>query len=124
MLGARLLIEVLPKYISGEVKPEPQDHCQATFTKMFSRENGRISWNEPAEKTYNQIRALNPEPGTWTIWNPSTSSEQADKIINIKKADLIDEKIIIQTIQMEGKKEMAFQEFLNGHPNFDTSQLK
>src|SRR3989344_8264612 len=32
-LGAELLIETLPKYISGEIKPEPQDHSQATFTK-------------------------------------------------------------------------------------------
>ena len=114
-LGAKLLIETLPKYISGEIKPKPQDHSQATFTKMFTREDGRINWNEPAEKTYNQIRALNPEPGTWTTWR--------DKIINIKKAELHDGQLQIQMIQMEGKKEMPFKEFLNGYPDFDISQL-
>ena len=74
-LGAKLLVETLPKYTNGEIKPEPQDHSQATSTKMFSRIDGRINWNEPAEKIYNQIRALNPEPGTWTTWN--------GKVINI-----------------------------------------
>src|SRR3989338_7371415 len=124
-LGAELLIETLPKYISGEIKPEPQDHSQATFTKMFSREDGRIDWEQPAEKIYNQIRALNPEPGTWTTWRPRadiahvlsrrnrSQKKPIDKIINIKKADLIDGKISVQTIQVEGRKEMSFKELLN-----------
>ncbi|MBI2068610.1 MAG: hypothetical protein HYT67_00680 [Candidatus Yanofskybacteria bacterium] len=115
-LGAKLLVEILPGYINGELKPKEQDHSQATFTKMFTREDGRINWDDPAQKIYNQVRALNPEPGTWTTWN--------NKIINIKKAELRDGKVRIQTIQMEGKREMPFEEFLRGHPDFDISQLK
>mgnify|MGYP001579732007 CR=1 FL=1 len=115
-LGAELLIEILPKYISREIESEPQDHSQATFTKMFTREDGRINWDSPAQEIYNRIRALNPEPGTWTTWN--------NKIINIKKTELRDGKIHIQTIQIEGKKEMSFEEFLRGQPSFDISQLK
>lgn len=72
-LGADLLIEILPKFINKEIKPQEQDHAKATFTKMFSREDGRINWNEPAEKIYNQIRALNPEPGTWTLLRRSVA---------------------------------------------------
>lgn len=123
-LGAKLLVEILPKYIDGKLRPREQDHGQATFTKMFSRENGRINWGEPAEKIYNQIRALNPEPGTWTLLRSSGTSEGQAKIINIKKAELRDGKINIQTIQIEGKKEMPFKEFLNGYPDFDISQLE
>ncbi len=74
-LGAKLLIETLPKYIRGELKPMEQDHGQATFTKMFQREDGRINWKESCENIYNRIRALNPEPGTWTTWK--------GKILNI-----------------------------------------
>ncbi len=115
-LGAKLLIETLPKYVSGDIQPTEQDHRQATFTKKFLRENGHINWNEPTVGIYDKIRALNPEPGAWTTWK--------DKILNIKKAELHDGKLNIQTIQMEGKKEMPFQEFLNGYPDFDISQLK
>ena len=115
-LGAELLIETLPKYISEEIKPEPQDHGQATFTKMFSREDGRINWSDSPDKIYNQIRALNPEPGTWSVWK--------DKMVNIKKADLVNGKISVQTIQMEGGKEMPSKEFLLGHRDFDVSHLK
>ena len=114
-IGAKLLTETIPEYISGKIKPKEQNHSQATFTKMFSRDAGRINWSESAGKIYDRIRALNPEPGTWTTWN--------GKIINIKKAELRDGKINIQTIQMEGKREMSFEEFLHGHPDFDISQL-
>ena len=149
-LGAKLLIETLPKYISGEIKPQPQDHSQATFTKMFTRADGRINWSEPAEKTYNQIRALNPEPGTWTTWHPSTSSGQANKVINIldvtSRGDVspqtketsgtirkIDGDVAVATgkcylvlkqIQLEGGKEMDARDFINGHPDFPNSVLE
>ena len=114
-LGAKLLLETLPKYLRGELQPKEQDHEQATFTKMFEREDGKINWSESADKIYAQIRALNPEPGTWTMWK--------DKIVNIKKAEIESGKIKIKTIQMEGKKEMPFEEFLRGHQDFNISQL-
>lgn len=114
-LGAKLLIETIPEYVNGNIQPTEQNHNQATYTKLLTREDGKIDWNKSAQKIYNQIRALNPEPGTWTTWK--------DKIINIKKAGLTDGKINIQTIQMEGKKEMPFQEFLNGHKDFSVSKL-
>ena len=115
-VGAKLLLETLPKYLNSELQPKEQDHEQATFTKMFERGDGKINWSESGDKIYAQIRALNPEPGTWTVWK--------NKVINIKKAELDGDKIKIKTIQMEGKKEMPFEEFLRGHSDFDTSQLK
>ena len=125
-LGANLLIETLPKYLNGEIKPKEQDHNKATFTKKFTREDGKIDWSQPAEKIYNQIRALNPEPGTWTTWNGKT--------LNIKKTEIMNGsprsssggagKLKIKTLQMEGKKEMALEDFLNGHPDFNMSQLE
>ena len=81
-IGAKLLVEILPEYIRGETKPKEQEHSQATITKMFYRNDGRINWSESCEKIYNQIRALNPEPGTWTIWK--------SKVINISNITMFD----------------------------------
>ena len=87
-LGAKLLVETLPKHIDREIKPAEQDHSQATFTKMFSRNDGRINWNEPAEKIYNRVRALNPEPGTWTLLRSSgVSFVEQSKVLNISEAE-------------------------------------
>ncbi len=37
-IGADLLVQYLKKYLSGEIKPRPQDHSKATFTKNYNAE--------------------------------------------------------------------------------------
>ena len=64
--GAELLMEVLAKYINGEIKPQPQDHSQVTFTKIITKDDGRIDWNKPAEVINNLIRAYEDWPVAWT----------------------------------------------------------
>ena len=138
-LGAKLLIETLPKYIRGEIRSVKQDHGQATFTKMFSREDGRINWSESCDKIYNQIKALNPEPGTWTTWKgkilnihdgipslgpPLSIFNVVTKIdgniaVATKKCYLI-----LKSIQLEGKRETNAKSFVNGHPDFIGSVLE
>ena len=149
-LGAKLLIEILPKWIDGKIKPIEQNHDKATYTKKFSWPDGKIDWDKSAEEVERQIRALNPEPGTWTNWNPSTSSGQG-KILKILEAKIYEaqpyhehDQIYIGVvyeengrvfipcsighieplrIQLEGKKPMAIKDFLNGHRHFIGSKL-
>ena len=103
--GAELLIKTMPDWLAGKVIPRPQNHSSATFTKKFSWPDGRIDWNQPAEKIFNQIHALNPEPGTWTTFN--------GKILKILKASLSKgSTLILEEVQPEGKKAMAFEDFL------------
>lgn len=137
--GAKLLIETLPRYLSGEIKPQEQNHSEATFTKIFSRGDAKINWHNTAEKIYNQVRALNPEPGTWTTWDIKT--------LKIKEAEVVfdgqethspgkvsgsDGDIFVETsrgllkikkLQLEGKKELSAKEFINGFPTFVGSTL-
>lgn len=138
--GAKLLIETLPDYLADKIKPRPQNHSEATFTKLFSREDGKINWDRPAKQTLNQIRALNPEPGTWTIWR--------GKILNIHEAEILDSSseeltagqikivdnkiavatskcyLVIKSLQLEGGKKTDARAFLNGHPDFAGSRLE
>ncbi|HYN87643.1 MAG TPA: methionyl-tRNA formyltransferase, partial [Ardenticatenaceae bacterium] len=39
-LGAELLVETLPRWLAGEIEPKPQDHSQATATKMLTKDAG------------------------------------------------------------------------------------
>ena len=141
-LGAELLVETLPKYVSGEIKPKPQDHSEATSTKMFSREDGKINWNEPAEKIYNQIRALNPEPGTWSnwqkrilnikesgIWNLESgiNDNRPGNIVKLSGEVAVATKtcyLILKQIQLEGRRITNAKDFVNGHPDFIGSILE
>lgn len=109
--GADLLIETLPKFLRGEITPKKQDHNQATFTKKFTTQDAFIEpeelekavniGGEIAIKNYNKIRALNPEPGTWTLQQAQGKPQR----MKILEAGLIDEnKLKLKTIQFEGRR--------------------
>jgi methionyl-tRNA formyltransferase len=68
-LGGSMLVETLPKWLAGEITPRYQEHEKATFTKLFTKEDGRIEWQKPAIEIDRMVRALNPWPGTWTMTN-------------------------------------------------------
>lgn len=65
-LGAALLIKTLPKYLSGEIKTIPQDESRVTYSKILTKEDGKIDWSKSAEEIERQIRAFDPWPGSWT----------------------------------------------------------
>ena len=151
VMGANLLFSVIPGYIDGKIKPAEQNHKKATFTKMLSREDGKISWRNPARKIFNKIHALNPEPGTWTTWPARRSLGEGgkSKTLNILKAEemitnlnkektpgmvvALQKSVAVKTetcfinlisVQLEGSKEMDAKSFVNGHPDFIGSLLE
>ncbi|MDQ5874229.1 MAG: methionyl-tRNA formyltransferase [Actinomycetota bacterium] len=65
-VGAGLLIESLRAYSEGELKPEPQDHAQATYAPKITDEEARIAWGARRRLIRDLTRALNPAPGAWT----------------------------------------------------------
>lgn len=67
-LGARLLVDVLPRYAAGQVALRAQDHSQATFTKLLEKEDGRIDWTLPALVIERITRAYDPWPSAFTTW--------------------------------------------------------
>jgi len=75
-LGGELLVEILPKWVVGEITPREQDHENATYTKLFTKEDGHIDWNKSAEEIDRTVRALNPWPGTWSFLVPGTIREK------------------------------------------------
>ena len=112
-LSADLLIETLPEYYSGEIKPKPQNHSEATYTKKFSTEDGfvELEKNSP-ENIWRKVKALNPEPGVWTILkeSPSFAKASAGKRMKILEADLVENKLILKKIQFEGEKIKSLSE--------------
>ncbi len=127
-IGAGLLLKTLPKYLSGQIKPQPQNHRQATFTKILTREDGRIDWSRPARQIYNQWRASQPWPGTFTELRIK-NQELRIKILKMRLSNqsaLGDKKglgmvcgdgkiLAIDQLQPEGKKTMTAEEFINGY---------
>jgi len=138
-LAAKLLIKTLPKWINKKIKPQEQNHNEATFTKIIKKEDGKIDWNNPAEKIDAQIRALNPWPGTYSIFNGKSikileaETIKTDEKLPTGKVFKINNDIVIKcgvnalkikTIQIESKKPIDIKSFINGYPNFINSILK
>jgi methionyl-tRNA formyltransferase len=66
-LGAELLLETIPDYVAGKILPKPQPAEGASYAAKIKKEDGKINWNEPAEKILNRLRAFTPWPGVFTF---------------------------------------------------------
>jgi len=67
-VAAPLLIKCLKGYVLESISPVAQNSEGASICKMLSREDGRITWTEPATVIERKIRAYTPWPGVWTVW--------------------------------------------------------
>ena len=130
-LGGKMLVEIIPKWLAGEITPKKQNRSKATYTKKITKEDGHINWNESAETIERKIRALNPWPGTFAFWNQKRIKILEGEVVgsenknpgNIFKHNLGfavacgEGTILVKTIQLEGKKPQDAKDFLNGYPD-------
>ena len=65
-MGGKLLVETLEKYLTGEIKPIPQDEAASSYEPMLEKEMGLIDWTKPASEIACQVRGLNPWPCAYT----------------------------------------------------------
>lgn len=117
-IGAEILVDLLPKYISGDLKPNEQDHSKATFTEHLTRESGLIDINSKELELGNwkleldrRIRAFYPWPGVWFKYQCHPEQSEGSRLNN-KTIKLLPE----ARIQVEGKNPMSLKDFKNGYP--------
>lgn len=106
-LAADLIIKTIPLYTSEQIKPKEQNHELATHTKKIKKEDAEIDWTQTALKINNQIRAYVGWPIAYTMLD--------GKRFLIHKARLDNEKLVLDEVQLEGKKQMKFEEFKRGY---------
>ncbi|AXJ13696.1 methionyl-tRNA formyltransferase [Streptococcus pluranimalium] len=128
ILGRDLLLKTLPDYIAGNIKPEPQDETQVTFSPNISSEEESIDWTKSNQEIFNLIRGLNPWPIAHTLWNGKRfkiyEGERVDGqgqpgyIIEKTKKTLVvatgNGALSLKRVQPFGKPQMAISDFLNG----------
>ena len=64
-LGADLLIETLPDYLSGKLVPTPQPDAGTTYAPMMKKEEGKLDFIHDANELERRVRAFNPWPGAF-----------------------------------------------------------
>jgi methionyl-tRNA formyltransferase len=65
-LGARLAVEKLDPFASGELEPFPQGEVGASVTRTLKKADGWLDWSWPASKLVRWVRAMWPWPRAWT----------------------------------------------------------
>jgi len=142
-IGADLLIETIPGWVEGKIKAVLQNEPEATYTKILKKEDGKIDWSKPAEEIERQIRAFSVWPGTYTKIPNSKS-----KILKILETEVLNAEnnkrigelflandgnlgvrtgqncLILQKLQLEGRKPASGKDFLRGHKEIIGEILK
>ncbi len=135
-LGASALLEALPLWVQGKITPQPQDERFASHTHMLHKEDGKIDWNRPADVLARTVRAFTPWPGAYTNWGnkllkiisahtiqSDPGSEARAGTVSLRKENGLQTLavatgnglLIIEKLQLEGKKVMNADEFLRGY---------
>lgn len=137
-LGAKMMVKLIPEWISKKINPSPQDGKEATYCGIIKRKDGKIDWNEPAEKIYRKYRAYQPWPGIYTFYEKNhrpfrlkltdilpgreiNTGEKPGKIVEYNQGIAIQTGkglIILREVQPEGKKTMNIKEFIRGNSPF------
>ncbi len=68
-LGAQLLIDTLPRYLSGSITPQPQPDEGVTYCSKINKSDAQIDWTHSASEIDRMVRAYIPWPGAFTWWN-------------------------------------------------------
>jgi methionyl-tRNA formyltransferase len=126
-LGADLLIETLPDYLSGKLAPTPQPEEGVTYAPMLKKEEGRLDFTQDAESLERRVRAFNPWPGAFMDVNGTPLKiHRARVAVGLAEAG---ERLVIQDqpavgagggillleeVQPAGKKPMNGKAFLAG----------
>lgn len=133
-IGAKLLVETLPKWLEGRIEPKEQDHDKATYTRIISKKDGLIDWNKGAEEIACQVRALH----LWPTAQANMTVKGRAKTLKIYRAKAFDcnangkpgtifchngtpaavcgdkKCLLLEEVQLEGKKKMEGKDFIRG----------
>ncbi len=138
-LGADLLMETLPRWVKGEIRPRPQDDALATYAPMLRKEDGWIDWTEPAVVIERKVRAYQPWPTAMTRWQHRVlkvlaarphphvfRDEDAGTVIPwdgsaavVTGAGVLE----LRKVQLAGKRPLDIEAFLRGARGFIGSRL-
>ena len=134
-----LVLELLPKYVDGELEGIPQDEEQVTFCSLIKPEQEKLDLSKDILEVYGYIRGLSDEPGAYLyldnqklkifkakIANDLVTTEVGTIVQADKRGLLLQAKngqLAILELQKEGKKRMDYKAFINGNQNLLGTKL-
>lgn len=126
-MGGKLILDTLEKAEKGQLHPIKQDDSKSSYAKMLDKSMCNIDFSKTNLQVHNQVRGLSP-------W-PVASTKLNDKVLKIFETRLAEGKgkpgeilntnpltiacgegaVVVNTVQLQGKKKMDSKAFLQGH---------
>lgn len=137
-VGSHLVLTSVNGLANGNTKSKAQDDSLATTAPKIFSQTCLINPNQDTRSVYNFIRGLNPYPGAYIKWDDNrllkifncreyiASSENAGKLYRKGNELLLstnDGYIVIDKLQLSGKRRMTALDFLNGLSDNDKAKL-
>ena len=129
--GAELMITTLAGLLNGTVHPQPQDNSKVSLAPILKKEDGIIDFSRTATETCNRLRGFQPWPGAFTTFRGKTmqlhAAVPAPEVALVKPGHFAVESdrllmgfarastLEVRELQVEGKKRMSAQDFMNGY---------
>ena len=131
IIGRDLLLDTLPSILDGTADRKRQDEDEVTYAYNIKREEEYLNFSKTSRELFNQIRGLNPFPGSSCVIGEKefkvymariekidTSDKQAGEVLHIYKDGIgiatSDYEIVLTDIKPNGKKRMLASSFING----------
>ena len=130
-LGADLLLETLPEYLSGNLKPVPQPAEGATYAPMLKKEDGKLDFTKDVNELERRVRAMNPWPGAFMDFDGAVlkahrahveqGNVSAGQRLIVQNQPAVGARggiLVLDEVQPAGKKSMSGKSFLAGARNW------
>jgi methionyl-tRNA formyltransferase len=136
-LGAELMVETLRGLREGSVVARRQNHEQATLAPILTKVDGEIDFHQTATEIWNRMRGFQPWPGAFTrfrgknlhIWDarpvevelPTGEIHMTGHLpmVGCSRGTALE----LTQVQVEGKRRMSAQDFVNGYRLFEGEPL-
>jgi len=132
LLGSKLLEKAVDMLLEEKRwEATPQDHTRATYAPTFKKDDGLINWEKSAQAISNQVRGMAQWPCCFTYLNnrllkvhrvevsAPTAGSSPGRIVSVSKNGIEVStgkgSILLKDIQIEGKKKMAAEDFIQGY---------
>tara|TARA_B100001996_G_scaffold252477_1_gene195943 strand:- start:1192 stop:2112 length:921 start_codon:yes stop_codon:yes gene_type:complete len=124
-LASEKILDILEDMYDGILKFNEQDHSKATYAKKIQKIEGKIDWNESADKIIGKINGLYPYPGAFFLFKGErykilkaeksfTKGDKGKIISDDFEIGCGEGSIKVLIIQRQGKRAQKINEFLLG----------
>ena len=128
VIGAEALSETIDLLKAGNLVREKQDDTLSCYASMLKKEDGLVDWNKEPQVIKNLVRGMTPWPGAFSfldgrmlkIYRVRTAGGAGEpgSVINAGREGLeiacAGGSIIVDELQLEGKKRLPAKDFLAG----------